>query len=86
MKLDSLSTDHELESPEPQPQLDQEEESEDNIDGSVQGEDDGVHIHHQVEGEWDLEEGQQPEASKLGHLQMEDWCTVFQLTCVPNPT
>ncbi len=68
MELDGLCPDHELETAEPEGQLCEEEEEEGDVRGPLQGQDDGVDVSHEVDGEGCLKESEQPKASQLGHL------------------
>ncbi len=68
MELDSLSLHHQLQGPEAEHQLDQQEQPQDDVDSPLQRENDGVNIGHEVHGEGDLEKSQYPESSEFGNL------------------
>lgn len=71
MELDGLCSYHELQGPEAQQELGEEEYGQHDVDGSIQGENDGVHIAKEVDGEGELEKCQQPETSKLCNLEIQ---------------
>ena len=69
MELDGLRSYHELQSPEPEQELEQEEGKEHDVDGPLQGQHNGVYVAQEVDGEGNLKEGEQPESSQLCNLE-----------------